>query len=263
MGATTEFMEKEQIQAIYGKVRNIIGGGWLHLKAGQVTDDTEMMECVARAIVESGTVDEILNRCCLLLKEWYYNGPIDIGGACSRAIRRNFRKRDYKDWFDSALHVKEVSLGNGSLMRSLYAILYYFDKPNDVCIMQGRLTHNNVICDNAIRLYREAFESVSAYGYINYQANMGKCLGKRLGAPTGHVVNTLNNAIYYANNCHSIEDALVEAVNDGGDADTIAAITGGLVGFKYGFNNIPVRWIRQLNAETKEKLDYLTEKIVK
>lgn len=28
MGATTEFMTHEQIRKVYGKVTNIIGGGW-------------------------------------------------------------------------------------------------------------------------------------------------------------------------------------------------------------------------------------------
>ena len=31
MGATTEFMTKESIKKKYGKVTDIIGGGWLNL----------------------------------------------------------------------------------------------------------------------------------------------------------------------------------------------------------------------------------------
>lgn len=34
MGATTEFMTQDEISHKYGKVNDIIGGGWLNLKAG-------------------------------------------------------------------------------------------------------------------------------------------------------------------------------------------------------------------------------------
>ena len=53
MGATTEFMTRSEIADKYGAVTNIIGGGWLHLEPGQVTDDTQMMLCVCDAIKES------------------------------------------------------------------------------------------------------------------------------------------------------------------------------------------------------------------
>ena len=51
LGATVEFMTASEIAAKYGTFREIIGGGWLRLKPGQVTDDTEMALCIARAIV--------------------------------------------------------------------------------------------------------------------------------------------------------------------------------------------------------------------
>ena len=50
LGATVEFMTSSEIREKYGIFRDIIGGGWLRLKPGQVTDDTEMALCIARAI---------------------------------------------------------------------------------------------------------------------------------------------------------------------------------------------------------------------
>jgi ADP-ribosyl-[dinitrogen reductase] hydrolase len=45
----------------------------------------------------------------------------------------------------------------------------------------------------------------------------------------------------------------------GGDADTIAAITGGLAGAYFGYDAIPERWIRELAPEVRERLDRLAE----
>ncbi|MGM0655568.1 MAG: ADP-ribosylglycohydrolase family protein, partial [Thermodesulfobacteriota bacterium] len=53
LGATTEFMTPEEIKLQYGVHKQIIGKGWLYLKAGQVTDDTEMSMCIGRAIRKS------------------------------------------------------------------------------------------------------------------------------------------------------------------------------------------------------------------
>ena len=59
LGATTEFMLPREIKAKYGIHKNIIGSGWLHLRPGHVTDDTEMSLCIARAIIEAGEWDLI------------------------------------------------------------------------------------------------------------------------------------------------------------------------------------------------------------
>lgn len=48
---------------------------------------------------------------------------------------------------------------------------------------------------------------------------------------------------------------IVGAVNHGGDADTIAALAGGLVGAKFGFSNIPERWINALGRKERNRLD--------
>lgn len=46
----------------------------------------------------------------------------------------------------------------------------------------------------------------------------------------------------------SVEEALVQTVAEGGDADTNACIAGALVGAVWGEANIPTRWINTLLA---------------
>lgn len=265
MGATTEFKTRRQVQQTYGKVEDIIGGGWLKLKAGQVTDDTDMMLLVAQAVSEGQSEDEILDDCCTLFKMWYASGPVDVGGTIGTAIRMNYRSTSYEDWMDNSRLVQKFywpSYGNGSLMRCLFPILYYLDSPNDLYLKQGRLTHNNSTCDNALRIYRTVIQALYKHGRIDYLTRTLEDLGARLGSPRGHVLDTLNNALYYVKNCQSLEQAIINAVNNGGDADTIAAITGGLVGFKFGFESIPSRWIKQLDPKVVEKIEKYLVKIV-
>jgi len=35
LGATLEFLDKQQIKQKFGQLRDIIGGGWLNLKPGE------------------------------------------------------------------------------------------------------------------------------------------------------------------------------------------------------------------------------------
>jgi len=47
----------------------------------------------------------------------------------------------------------------------------------------------------------------------------------------------------------SFEEAVIQAANLGGDADTSAAVTGALAGAAYGLDGIPRRWRVTLRGE--------------
>lgn len=257
MGATTEFMTKEQIKRQYGVVTDIIGGGWLGLQVGEVTDDTEMMLCVCEAIERfPRNTSLMLDRCCENFTNWYLMGPKDIGGCISRVIRACKHTTDHLVWMDKAYNPE--SLGNGSLMRTMPIVLAGLGK--STALSQGRLTHFNVVCDIEIRRYYD-FLTRALNGFHPEKS----FIGADKMTSEGHVVNTLNNAMYWFN-LGSFEEAIVGAVNDGGDADTIAAVTGSLAGAYYGYDAIPQRWIQQLDPVVRCKLDIyakLFEKICK
>lgn len=85
LGGPVEFMDPESIARKYGHVSSMIGGGWLGLSPGEITDDTQMTLCVAEGIVENPTdPTEAVGR---LFIQWANSGPKDIGGACSSSIR--------------------------------------------------------------------------------------------------------------------------------------------------------------------------------
>ena len=54
---------------------------------------------------------------------------------------------------------------------------------------------------------------------------------------------------------HDPEEAIVRAVNDTKDNDTIAAIVGAAVGALHGLSRLPERWVRGLVGRTAEADD--------
>ena len=243
MGATTEFMSEKQIRKSYGKVTDIIGGGWLSLKAGEVTDDTQMTMCVMNALMRTLNEDDpmgymFMMECRKEFIKWYESGPKDVGGQCARAI--NYMKNGKH----LGMYHEDSALGNGSLMRAMPCAVLDKELLNE---LQGRMTHNNSECTQVIQVYSRLIQD-----YIN--GNLYRGTIKGLLEPSGYFWNTFNNSIYWSRQ-KTFEDAIIGAVNHGGDADTIAAIAGSLAGARFGFDKIPSRWIEQLNPDTKNFLE--------
>lgn len=247
MGATTEFMELDKIKRKYGQVANIIGGGWLGLEAGEVTDDTEMSIAVMDAIIRtgSGSGEDFAEAVKDEFIKWYYTMPKDIGNQCANGIRQLIRGAN-----KSTYNLGE--LGNGSLMRALPCALINKEAWN---LVQGRMTHNNEICDNIILDYHNIIRQ-----YIDYGTEVeGVIVVRNKVEPTGCVINTMRNAVYVSRNATTFANGIIELVNDGGDADTIAAIGGSILGARFGYDNIPTKWIDQLDPNVKNKLEKFAE----
>jgi ADP-ribosyl-[dinitrogen reductase] hydrolase len=253
MGATTEFMTDRDIFKTYGVVDEIIGGGWLELEPGEVTDDTQMMLCVAKASLEPEK--NFLKVCCSLFTEWLRGGPKDVGNTCRGAILEG-QGRSPEEWELLSLkrqaQRKKLDLGNGAVMRALYPVL--LGKPW-LAQAQGRLTHNNIEADYWLIKWTQAVDQAFRFHTI------GETHGLFLMAPTGHVHNSVNNALYWAYNGDSFHESIIRAVNHGGDADTIAALTGGIAGAYWGYSNIPTKWIEQLKPSVRRELDWYAKKV--
>lgn len=257
MGAVAEFETAESIEMKYGRITEILGGGWLKLKPGEVTDDTQMTFCIFNAMKAyaegkwtameltemTGCEVEMTTPLLDMIKhnftEWKKSGPKDIGNLCMNGI--TLMEQGLAPEYDPE------ALGNGSLMRALPFALVGNEEMN---IEQGLLTHNNDTCTEMILRYHQAIQLL-INGILPSHINIG------LQNPSGHVKNTYENAMYWAfgQDTKCFRDAVEGAVNDGGDADTIAAIAGSLAGARFGYDNIPVEWIETLDDCLKKLLD--------
>lgn len=72
---------------------------------------------------------------------------------------------------------------------------------------------------------------------------------------SGYVLSSLEVSLWCFLTTESYSEAVLKAVNLGDDTDTTGAITGGIAGIYYGFENIPQEWLSQLiRKEDIEKL---------
>ena len=279
LGGPLEFCSAEEIQAQHGgPVREMIGGGWLNLAPGEITDDTEMTLAVAEGIVESpeDPIPAIGRR----FIEWHDSGPRDIGNCCRAAIwqAKMTNAASADDWHRAAKHVHEETggqtAGNGALMRTIYPIIYYkqalFYDSSTMAELIGQMTHWAEQSTLAIRAYALAVENIIEDGHggdedrrkrqlEHHMKSIRKATNPKTLRPDGYVLNGLVYAINAIRDTDSFEDALVQVVNLGGDADTIGAITGGLAGAIYGARAIPSRWTDALDKGIVQAIERLAE----
>jgi ADP-ribosyl-[dinitrogen reductase] hydrolase len=256
MGAATEFMTPMEIRAKYGTLKKIVGGGWLHLKPGRVTDDTEMSLCIARAVRTSGGWD--LTAIAGQFAAWMKNRPVDIGATCARGIREFMHKGTLKVPFN------EWDAGNGGVMRMAPVALASLgdDKRLEAwAVEQAHLTHNHPLSDAAcIAVGRMAQQAMTGASWETLKSIADDLVTRHpkfryhpyLGNSTAYVVDTMQTVLHYFFSTTSFEACLIGVVNQGGDADTTGAIAGMIAGAFYGMGSLPRRWLRRLDPAVRE-----------
>lgn len=254
LGATVEFMTRSEIAAQYGVHHEIVGGGWLKLAAGHVTDDTQMALALGRSIIKMGGFDA--RDACEEFVAWLKTGPVDVGNTCRRGIRRYIMDGTVEGSFS------EGDAGNGAAMRVLPVALATFGQPGRAeawTLAQARTTHHHPLSDGAClslarmvhgllegqgisAVRQEAAHLASKHPAFGFATYPGQC--------SAFIVDTMQTVLHYYLSTDSFADCLVQTVNQGGDADTTGAIAGMLAGATYGLDAIPMRWLTKLDHET-------------
>ncbi len=261
LGATVEFMTPNEIRHQYGVHREMIGGGWLKLRPGSVTDDTTMALALGESILRAGgRVDALA--AAQAFDEWMRGKPVDIGNT----VRRNligFRRTGNPE-----APASEHDAGNGAAMRLAPVALAYLGEPEDDTLAavraQAHVTHHNGLSDagcEALVMMTQDFilgENDITVLHLRAHALVARFpeymfRGKPRLNPSGYVVDTLVAVFQALFETESFEDCLVNVVNRGGDADTTGAIAGMLAGARYGATAIPRRWLDALDPIMRDK----------
>jgi ADP-ribosyl-[dinitrogen reductase] hydrolase len=257
LGATVEFMTPREIALQYVVHDTIRGGGWLRLKAGNVTDDTTMALALGTSILKHGHVDALA--VAQSFDQWMREKPVDIGNT----VRRNLLQ--FRISGDPEAPYSAHDAGNGAAMRLLPVALatlgFSEEKIRLASRAQAHVTHHNALsdaaCETLIFMLHDALRGKDKNHLLHHHAQTlvakhpeFRFRGiKTIGNPSGYIVDTIQAVFQSFFDTDSFESCLINIVNRGGDADTTGAIAGMLAGALYGLEAIPPAWRNTLNRE--------------
>jgi len=255
LGATVEFMTPREIIYQYGQHKEIIGGGWLHLAAGEITDDTQMSFAIGQSILKTKSINakDIADA----FERWMSSNPPDIGLTVRRGLLRYRKTQQPLDLIED-----EHAAGNGACMRLLPIALATFQQSPEIIrnahFQHAHITHNNMLsdagCSMIIQLIHWGLEGdknlndlqIAVHEWLKDYPRF-EYRKKPRQNPSAFIIETLQAVFQSFFNTNSFEACLIEVVNRGGDADTTGAIAGMIAGAFYGKKAIPIRWLEQLN----------------
>ncbi|GEO82532.1 ADP-ribosyl-[dinitrogen reductase] hydrolase [Pararhodospirillum oryzae] len=258
LGATVEFMTAGEIAHMHGVHSKMTGGGWLRLRPGQVTDDTEMTLALGRSLCAKGTLDAA--DVCQEFALWLKSRPVDVGNTCRRGIRRFITQGSTEAPFHDG------DGGNGAAMRTLPIALASLNNPERLeswALTQAHTTHNHPLSDAAtITLTRMAYLLIHGHGMkaCREEANHLVAAEREFrfdpyhGRSSAYVVDTLQTVLHYYFVTDSFRNCLIRTVNQGGDADTTGALAGMLAGATYGVQEIPAAWLGKLEDKITQEI---------
>ncbi|AFZ27333.1 ADP-ribosylglycohydrolase [Cylindrospermum stagnale PCC 7417] len=275
LGVPVEFTSRAD--RVKSPVTTMLGYGTWNQPPGTWSDDSSLTFCLAESLCRGYSLDAIANSFWRWYKAAYWTprGDLfDIGQNTHEAIMR--LKQGILP--HQAGGKVENSNGNGSLMRILPMAYCHrtvtfselMARVHDVSAITHAHVRSQMSCGIYISIavallegadlqtaYLQGLQDIqtiySIREYLLEKPHFGRIFsGKIAQLPVeeinsgGYVIDTLEASLWCLLNSSSYVEAVLKAVNLGGDADTTAAVTGGLAGIYYGVENIPPEWINQL-----------------
>lgn len=256
-----------------GRIERRWQGVWRHrfiFGRGMWSDDTEHTIFVAQALLAEPKDAAVFERCLAWkLRLWLLGLPAGVGLGTLRAI--------LKLWMGVPPGRSGVfSAGNGPAMRSAIIGAYFYDEPElrrAFVSASTRLTHTDPKAETAAAAVAEAAASAvgahepvanllprlaqlgddaewkeivrklgEAFGRGDSVSSFADSLGLAKGV-SGYSYHSVPVAIYaWLRSPGDYREALISALNCGGDTDTVGAICGALAGASGAGDNIPPEW---------------------
>ena len=247
-------------------------------KIGDWTDDTDMMLCIADAVIKDKGVD--FTNISRNFKEWADGEPMGIG-------ENTYKVLSFADYVDKPFEASKMvwemshrqSAANGGLMRT--SIVGLFPKAVEECAAKiCRLTHYDPRCVGSCVVVSQLIHSlgydespISYYQivdigrkydprieeYIDMAINNDniEALDLQNWDSVGYTLKTLAAGLWAYWHSETFEEGLLAVVRAGGDADTNAAVACAILGAKFGFHAIPSEYVDGLIY--REQLDKVIE----
>lgn len=275
LGVPVENMDRSHFKN--NPVKKMISGVHIQPK-GTWSDDTSLTLCLADSLAEKYEPDyvDISRKMIQWYTEGYWTangGFFDLGIAIENAIKKMIEMDSHTPYTCGS--TSENQNGNGSLMRILPLAYYFFKNDYDMaskariihdisafthghnrskmaCVFYVEFVLNLLHGLTPMQSYKATIKIFNEYPKEELQhfnrLLSGKIhrLSERKINSTGYVIDTLEASIWCFLTTKNYKDAVLKAVNLGGDTDTTAAVTGGIAGTYYGINSIKKDWIDTL-----------------
>jgi ADP-ribosyl-[dinitrogen reductase] hydrolase len=276
LGVPIEFRDRETLLKF--PVKTMTGNGTWKQPAGTWSDDSSLTFCTAESLINGYALNDIGTKFVRWMKEGYWGAHhkvFDIGGTTRHSLQRIFEGENplYSGDFE------EESNGNGSLMRIAPASIFFHRKENEELLIAIRevssITHAHFRAVFSCFLYSkfiqailfgmektvaferamsDATEFVSKKEFYEpeiklFNRLLEQTLIEQDGSTihsSGYVLHTLEASIWCFLNTESYSEAVLKAINLGGDTDTTGCVTGALAGLYYGKDSIPSEWINTI-----------------
>jgi ADP-ribosyl-[dinitrogen reductase] hydrolase len=280
LGGPLEFLNRDVIAARYlTGVTEFIGGGWLDLDPGEVTDDTQQALILAESLTASG-LD--LDRFAAGLIAWFRSNPKDIGNTTRIALEALAAGTAPLDAGAVALAARgeQSAAANGAVMRCAPVALRFRreqDRLVRASLDSARVTHaeargswGTVAVNQAIvhLLNGGAIADAPAAAVVGIpnrevcEAVLGAAGRQRAEVRAGgFVLETIGASFWSLLNASGAREAVELAVALGDDADSTGAVTGALAGAAFGASALPETWVEtvqfraRLESEAMRLLD--------
>ena len=251
-------------------------------KIGDWTDDTDMMLCIADAVIKDKGVDFI--SIARNFKEWADGEPMGIG-------ENTYKVLSFADYVEKPFEVSKMvwemsnkqSAANGGLMRT--SIVGLFPKAVKECAAKiCRLTHYDPRCVGSCVIVSQLIhslvydESPMSYDQIidigrKYDGRIEEYIDLAINSDhiedldlqnwdsVGYTLKTLAAGLWAYWHAQTFEEGLLTVVRAGGDADTNAAVACAILGAKFGFDAIPSEYVDGLiyRVQLEEVIEGLME----
>src|SRR5215213_571551 len=261
LGGPVEFLNRDVIAARFPTgVSEFIGGGWLDLNPGEVTDDTQQALILAESLTANG-LD--LDRFAAGLIAWFRSDPKDIGNTTRVALEALAAGTAPLDAGAVALTARgeQAAAANGAVMGCAPVALRFRREPDRLVrasLDSARVTHaearaswGTVAVNQAIVHLLEGGAIAEAPAAAVVGISNGEVRESVLDAAGrrrkevragGFVLETIGASFWSLLSASSAQEAVEMAVALGDDADSTGAVTGALAGAAYGASALPEKW---------------------
>lgn len=281
LGTTYEFKKAKDVKL--PKKLNVVGKGPFKVAKGQVTDDSEMTIALFRSIYKNKKYDK--EDVAKAYIRWIKSDPADVGLTTRKALlnAKNYKDtvRNAKKYNQNSLSngflmriMPLAIVGMGLIAPNKDLDKYIKEEvlmthPDKLCyytaklyvkiliylMLKGELYNNELIEKEALRIIDEdEFTNSSALKRLVLSSRKTPYYVNRFvsgsydidGESMGFMFVSLQIAFYELYNAKSYEAGLRDIIKYGGDTDTNCAIAGAMLGAKFGYDNIPKRWVKAI-----------------